>query len=220
MLKRDKKVDPKKFSVFKRFIPKATKILAKKMAKNAGMYDYEPEDLSTDQWIKRIVQNIRASNMTMSDDDMIKDPGKAFTYYRENIESKGGIGELLERLEARLVHKSELDESSRTVKKFGYTVNETPGRPGFPIRWRIEFDNGYGVSIIPDPNKPKSAFRFEVAGLRDGKYVDNIPGVIRGVKGNMSDDDVKKFIGKIKSLENDSKLSMKDYMDKYPKGKR
>lgn len=218
MLKREKKIDPKKFSVFKRFIPKAKKMMARYAARHPGAD--EPDDYSEDEWIKIIINSIRSADLTMSDDDMIKDPGKAFTYYREDVESNESIGELLERLEARLAHKSELDESSRTVKKFGYTVNETPGRPGFPIRWRIEFDNGYGVSIIPDPNKPKSAFRFEVAGLRDGKYVDNIPGVIRDVKGNMSEDDVKKFIGKIKSLENDSKLTMKDYMAKYPKGKR
>jgi len=101
MLKREKKIDPKKFSVFKRFIPKAKKMLARQISKHPGMYSYDEDDLTTDEWIKAIVNSIRVGNMTMSDDDMIKDPGKAFTYYREDVEERETLGALIERLSVK-----------------------------------------------------------------------------------------------------------------------
>jgi hypothetical protein len=105
MLKRDKKIDPKKFSIFKRFIPRAKEISKSKL--NRGIYREQGawdniKNMSDNEWIKRIINHIRAADLTMSDNDMIKDPGKAMTYYRENINENENMSDILESIERKI----------------------------------------------------------------------------------------------------------------------
>lgn len=97
---RDKKIDPRKFKVFKKFIDHVKSRELKK-AKKSGTDDYDDlEDYSDDDWVKIIVNNLRLYTK-LSDAEMVSDPQGAMKYYREDV-SRGketGMKALLERLE-------------------------------------------------------------------------------------------------------------------------